>query len=285
MASCNRWRASRWGASRRRAVAGGRLAGGGRASKGGARRATKACSGDKSRRRESTDVGPRCFSGVGSRPHSLLRATSRQSCSHACSGAHRLRRPAAILRLSEAAAARLVEEHEDLRKVRAHSNGRTAPLPSALLIHQPTDPQPPTRPTRARPTREGALDPEAPACRLIRPDAECRKVGGVSDRHAPGGHVRSQRDRRDLREVALAEADRHELRRRLKRLGMFDRVTFVGRKNFVTAGAVSETPRAAPWSATSWLRKSASNTRGRLQLFLRARGSPCRDPGLQPLTS
>ena len=267
MASCSRWRASRWGASRRRAVAGGRLAGGGRASKGGARRATKACSGDKSRRRESTDVGPRCFSGVGSRPRSLLRATSRQSCSHACSGAHRLRRPAAILRLSEAAAARLVEEHEDLRKVRAHSNGRTAPLPSALLIHQPTDPLPTTRPTRARPTREGALDPEAPACRLIRPDAECRKVGGVSDRHAPGGHVRSQRDRRDLREVALAEAARHELTRLEVWLACSMGARISSRR----------LPRVGG--------ESASNTQGRLQVFLRARGSPWRRESLQPLTS
>ena len=240
-----------------------------RAGKGGARRTTRTRAARISRRREEDggDVGPRCFGGGGSRPPSLPRAASRRLCSHPCSGAHRLRRPAAILRLSEAAAARLVEEHEDLRKVRAHSNGRTAPLPSALLIHQPTDPLPTTRPTRARPTREGALDPEAPACRLIRPDAECRKVGGVSDRHAPGGHVRSQRDRRDLREVALAEAARHELTRLEVWLACSMGARISSRR----------LPRVGG--------ESASNTQGRLQVFLRARGSPWRRESLQPLTS
>ena len=70
------------------------------------------------------------------------------------------------------------------------------PIPPALSIHQPTRPSPGDAP-HACPTHSRGPDPEAVARRLIRPDAECRKVGGVLDGHARGGHARPQRDLRD----------------------------------------------------------------------------------------
>ena len=144
--------------------------------------------------------------------------------------------------------------------------GGSVPIPPALSIHQPTRPSPGDAP-HACPTHSRGPDPEAVARRLIRPDAECRKVGGVSDRHAPGGHVRSQRDRRDLREVALAEAARHELTRLEVWLACSMGARISSRR----------LPRVGG--------ESASNTQGRLQVFLRARGSPWRRESLQPLTS
>ena len=74
--------------------------------------------------------------------------------------------------------------------------GGSVPIPPALSIHQPTRPSPGDAP-HACPTHSRGPDPEAVARRLIRPDAECRKVGGVLDGHARGGHARPQRDLRD----------------------------------------------------------------------------------------